>query len=992
VSGTTGTLRPNLYLSNKGPFLKISRLAACSLVAVLAYSSVVSIASAAPPGTPQPLPDQAHLLATKAHVPASAVARSQSDGSAFGAGRSAPVPSAAAPHLAAQLQAIAGIPGAAANGLGKVRVEKDGTTVVTVSGSGAANASKSVGAWVLATSGGLTTMSVAPNQLQQLAKAAGVELVQPAKRAYVQVAPDEGVAASGASSWISGGTDGSGIKVAIVDSGFGDLGPEVAAGRLPAGLTVIGDHCGGHVNDSSHGTAVAEVVHQMAPGATLFLYCVLDNVGFAQAASELQAQGVKIVNSSLGFVGESRGDGGGIDMPGTFVSTSVTVKKARRAGVLWVQAAGNSAQDHWSGTFTDANRDGWVDLQNTGSFTDAVELAPREGGLIQLSWDAWPPRSANQSVSLQVLELDQNGDPVGSATIGSPDPALPNLPDRGVEISNTSADYHAYLIRVGTSSSLPTTRYDLSYVGQVSPSYLSDGPFWSNPTADATRAAGGSVLDPASSPYALAVGAVNWNGQNLEPFSSRGPTSDGRVKPDLLGFDGTSSAIYGDAPAHGFYGTSAAAPHVAGAAALVKAANSTMDAAQIQAFLEGRATQNASPPTNTVGHGVLNLGANSNVAPVAGSGYFALPNPVRIADTRTGLGGVPKTIMGTGAAFQVVVPNSLVPSDATAVVLNISGVGARGSTFLSVYSGPNWGGNSTLNLNALDANATVAAIVKLNVSHAFFVRNQLYWTHAVVTLAGYFGAPTAGGLGYKALPSNRLLDTRTSIGGHQRKLAVNEIVTVQVANRFGVPANATAAVVNMTALNQTAGGYLTAYPYAPTGVASVDYHKYSRSNLVIVPLSGGNFSLGNRFASTDAMVDIVGYFGGTAATAKFVPLPNSVRIVDTRNGNGGYYGTLAANYAVSEDAGGLNGVPYEATGVWIGITAIASGSGYVTIYPNGTVAPHASNLDYTPGRVVPNAGIATLSAPTATVPPGFSTVNRFGLVNLLEDVYGYFSG
>ena len=51
------------------------------------------------------------------------------------------------------------------------------------------------------------------------------------------------------------------------------------------------------------------------------------------------------------------------------------------------------------------------------------------------------------------------------------------------------------------------------------------------------------MLQPATSPGAFAVGAANWRSNSLEPFSSRGPTIDGRVKPDLLGFDGTSSNI-----------------------------------------------------------------------------------------------------------------------------------------------------------------------------------------------------------------------------------------------------------------------------------------------------------------------------------------------------------------------------------------------------------------------------------------------------------------
>ena len=86
----------------------------------------------------------------------------------------------------------------------------------------------------------------------------------------------------------------------------------------------------------------------------------------------------------------------------------------------------------------------------------------------------------------------------------------------------------------------------------------------------------GSIIEPATSPHAMAVGAICWLTDALEPFSSQGPTIDGRTKPDIAGQDRTSSSVYGGASgcAGGFPGTSASAPHVAGAAALVSRSQS----------------------------------------------------------------------------------------------------------------------------------------------------------------------------------------------------------------------------------------------------------------------------------------------------------------------------------------------------------------------------------------------------------------------------------
>jgi hypothetical protein len=538
----------------------------------------------------------------------------------------------------------------------------------------------------------------------------------------------------------------------------------------------------------------------------------------------------------------------------------------------------------------------------------------------------------------------------------------------------------------------PQVHYDLYYGGDVYPSFLS--------SQDPARAAAGSVLQPASSPWALAVGAAFRGTKALEAFSSRGPTIDGRVKPDLLGFDGVSSNI-GEVQASqydeqgnvvpgttGFYGTSAAAPHVAGAAALVAGANPGMDASDLEAFLQRRANPLGTPPTNTVGHGLLALGVPSGVQPAAGSRYFRLASPRRIADTRSGL-GVRKGPLVAGTALAVPVPSTgtnPVPANATSVVISLSGAAAQGSTYLAVYSKV-VSGNSTLNLSKKVPDDTVTAVVKLNSSHGFMLRNSGAAVHAVINVVGYFGAPTAaGGLGYVAVPSRRLLDTRVPTGiARKAKLAPNQTVTVST----GVPTTATAAVVSMTALNRVGAGYLTAYPSVSPAMVSLDYRYLPRSGMVVVPLSQGRFVLQNRNASTDLMIDIVGYFSPTA-TARFVALANPRRIADTRTGNGGRFATMTPNSVLTLDGGGLYGVPYTATGLWIGLTAIAAGDGYLTIYPKGTTAPHAVNLNFTVGQVIPNAGIAMLSPRTAAAPPAFSTVDRFGASNVISDAYGYF--
>jgi hypothetical protein len=102
-----------------------------------------------------------------------------------------------------------------------------------------------------------------------------------------------------------------------------------------------------------------------------------------------------------------------------------------------------------------------------------------------------------------------------------------------------------------------------------------------------------------------AVGAVPWfNPTTLEFFSSQGPTTDNRVKPDLSAPDGVSNSVYGQ-----FYGTSAASPMVAGAAALVKQQYPSYTPSQIRDFLLARAVDlGPVGPDNQFGSGRLHLG------------------------------------------------------------------------------------------------------------------------------------------------------------------------------------------------------------------------------------------------------------------------------------------------------------------------------------------------------------------------------------------------
>jgi uncharacterized repeat protein (TIGR01451 family) len=115
-----------------------------------------------------------------------------------------------------------------------------------------------------------------------------------------------------------------------------------------------------------------------------------------------------------------------------------------------------------------------------------------------------------------------------------------------------------------------------------------------------------SVPNAADAVGVISVGAVNWRTPaTIEPFSSRGPTNDGRLKPELVAPDGVSVTGAGGFPTT-FFGTSASAPHAGAVAAVVLSANPTLTPARLAARMMAAAVPLGSPiPNNTFGSGLV---------------------------------------------------------------------------------------------------------------------------------------------------------------------------------------------------------------------------------------------------------------------------------------------------------------------------------------------------------------------------------------------------
>jgi hypothetical protein len=250
---------------------------------------------------------------------------------------------------------------------------------------------------------------------------------------------------------------------------------------------------------------------------------------------------------------------------------------------------------------------------------------------------------------------------------------------------------------------------------------------------------------------------------------------------------------------------------------------------------------------------------------------------------------------------------------------------------------------------------------------------------------------------YHPVAPFRIADTR---GGSRRPLAGGTLgpggqIDIPVAGTDGVPPDATAAVVNLTATDVTSSTYLTAWP---TGTARPFVSNVNAvagqtvPNLVEVALgSGGKLSVYNDQGQADVVADLEGWVGPeTSQEGLYRPL-DPARLVDTRAGSGEADAgrPLGPGATLSLDVVGKAGVPTTGvSAVVLDVTSTNSTlSSFVTAWPDGSSRPTASNLNFTPGENVSNRVIVPVGADGKV-----DFYNSQGTSDLVVDLNGYFSG
>ena len=151
-------------------------------------------------------------------------------------------------------------------------------------------------------------------------------------------------------------------------------------------------------------------------------------------------------------------------------------------------------------------------------------------------------------------------------------------------------------------------------------------------------------------------------------------------------------------------------------------------------------------------------------------------------------------------------------------------------------------------------------------------------------------------------------------------------------------------------------------------------------NLVTVKIGTGRSVCVYANVPTNVVVDLAGWF---AANGKAVATVAPTRLLDTRDGTGGWLNALSAGQVIDLQVAGTAGIPDGAGGVLLNVTVTgATSGGFVTVYPCGGDRPLASNLNFAPGQTVANAVEIPLGAGKACF---FSSAPA----HVIADVAGY---
>jgi hypothetical protein len=359
------------------------------------------------------------------------------------------------------------------------------------------------------------------------------------------------------------GLSGSGVRVGVVSDGVGGLQASQASGDLGV-VHVVSNEQGGN-----EGTAMLEIVHDIAPGAELYFHDHGDSaLAFNQAVDDLVASGCTVIVDDVAWPREPFFEDG--------VIATHLEKVLATHQLVYASATGNYARQHFQGAFVDDGQ-GFQDFSGVGSDRPFLYADVPYGQELRtvLQWNE-PFGSAGDDFDLFLCDAG-TGDVLRASTVRQ---TGNGNPIESITWTNTGGSREVAIVVLhtgGTGGERTLEVYAYPSIG-------------AEVSAENTVAAD-SIYGHQAVSDLIAVGAVSAsNPAAIEPFSSNGPVTHFFPsytvisKPDVCAPDRVAVSGAGGFKTI-FVGTSASSPHIAGLCALVWSARPDLPATTIRSVL-----------------------------------------------------------------------------------------------------------------------------------------------------------------------------------------------------------------------------------------------------------------------------------------------------------------------------------------------------------------------------------------------------------------------
>lgn len=400
------------------------------------------------------------------------------------------------------------------------------------------------------------------------------------------------------------GLDGSGSTVGVLSDSFDcvrspgqDYTADVASGDLPAGVNILSDLTSGCTDE---GRAMAQIVYDVAPGASLSFHTAFNGAAdFAQGIRALAAAGAKIIVDDVLYFAEPMFQDGVI---------AQAVDAVRAQGVAYFSAAGNFGRQAYEAPFRDSGQKGprngqLHDFDPGPGISTRLRIHQYAATTYLMQWqDRYHSVSGAPGAgsSLDICFFSPIGatNPFGctSDTNIGRDPVeiapITGSGDLEITIEKHSGPAPDPVKIVGLGRSFGSISFLDTYSG------TNAGTIYGHANAAGANAVGASAyfLTPAFGTTPPALNDFSAAGNTPILFDTAGnPVSQTRQKPEFTAPDGGNTTFFGTDSTRdtdrfpNFFGTSAAAPHAAGVAALLREAVPTLTPDQITTRLKGTA-------------------------------------------------------------------------------------------------------------------------------------------------------------------------------------------------------------------------------------------------------------------------------------------------------------------------------------------------------------------------------------------------------------------